>query len=125
MIKIAKFTGSRHFLAQAMISGMINLSSYANSLSEEAKARYREKIAIIGGVDPFSGSIGVLCERMPPVESIDIVSYLVLRTSFVTAEQLKAQKGQEAQNQFLNCCVKELKTKQLLENVLSLEGLSS
>ena len=78
MIKIAKFTGSHHFLAQAIMSGMINLSSYANSLSEEAKTRYREKIAFIGGVDPFSSSIGVLCEKMPPVESIDIVSYLVL-----------------------------------------------
>jgi len=67
------------------------LSPYAEGLSEEAKKRYKEKLSFIGGVDPFAGVVGELCERTP-VECIDIVSYLVLRTSFVTAEQLKARK---------------------------------
>ena len=42
------------------------------------------------------------------MESINIVSYLVLQTSFVTAEQLKAQKGLEANNQFLYSWVKDV-----------------
>ena len=50
-----------------------------------------KKLTIIGGTDPFVGVVGELCERIPPLESTDIVSYLALRTSFVTAEQLKAR----------------------------------
>jgi len=44
------------------------------------------------------------------VESTDIVSYLALHTSFVTAEQLKARKDIEAtaNNQFLNVWVRDV-----------------
>jgi len=75
---------------------------------------YQDKLSIIGGVDPFSGCVGVLSERLPLVESIDIISYLVLWTSFVTAEQFKAQKGLEANYQFLNRWVKDVCTKQYI-----------
>ena len=85
------------------------MSPYAEGLSEEAKKRYKEKLSFIGGVDPFAGVVGELCERTPPVQCIGIVSYLVLQTSFVTAEQLKARKGLEANNQFLNGWVKDVR----------------
>jgi len=52
---------------------MMNLSSYAEDLTEEAKKRYKKKLTSIGGVDPFVSVVGELCERMPPMESIDIV----------------------------------------------------
>ena len=49
----------------------MSLSPYAEGLSDEAKMRCK---AIIG---PFVGvMIGKLCKRMPPMESIDIVSCL-------------------------------------------------
>ncbi len=38
---------------------------------------------------------------MPPVEASDLVAYLVLTTSFLTAKQFKAYKGFESYNQFL------------------------
>ena len=88
---------------------MSSLSDYAETLPDEAKKRYKEKLSIIGGVDPFLRDVGLLAERFPSVESVDIVSYLVLRTSFVTAEQLKARKGLEAYNQFVSGWVKDVK----------------
>ena len=49
------------------------------------------------------------------MESIDTVSYLVLRTSFVTAEQFKARKGLEAYNQFVSGWVKDVNNRKVAE----------
>ena len=93
---------------------MSRLSSYAEGLSDEAKDRYRDKLSIIGGIDPFLSDVGgILTDSFPPVETIDTVSYLVLRTSFVTAEQLKARKGLEAYNQFVSDWVKDVSNRKV------------
>ena len=81
---------------------MLSLSDYAETLPDEAKKQYKEKISLIGGADPFLRDVGLLTDGFPPVESVDIVSYLVLRTSFAMAEQLKARKGLEAFNQLVS-----------------------
>ena len=44
------------------------------------------------------------------VDGSDLVSYLVLRTSFVTAKQFEAHKSAEAYNQFVCAWVKDVKT---------------
>ena len=85
-----------------------NLSVYAESLSEEAKTRYKEKLNIIDRFDPFTGTAGELADRSPPVEAADILLYLVLQTSFITAKQFKARKSLEAYNQFVSGWVKEV-----------------
>ena len=60
-----------------------NLSSYADDLKSEAKYRYLRKISIIGGVDPFVKLVvGENADCVPPVEACDLVSYLVLKTSY-------------------------------------------
>ena len=64
----------------------IVLSSYASKLTDEAKSRYLVKIQLIGGVDPFcSSTLGYLeqTDDCPPVDACDLLSYLVLRTSFI------------------------------------------
>ena len=86
-----------------------NLSAYAQGLPSEAKIRYLEKISMIGDVDPFVGPPGECVNVIPPVEASDLVSYLVLQTSFVTAKQFKAHKSMEAYNQFVCGWVKEVK----------------
>ena len=78
------------------------LSSYADGLSVEAKSRYLDKIAVIGGIDPFRSS--TFSHDSPSVDACDLLSYLVLKTSFITAEQFRAQKGLEAYNQFVCGC---------------------
>ena len=72
------------------------LSSYSESLNQEAKARYKDKIALIDGIDPFGKiTVGKPYSGVLPVEACDLVSYLVLQTSFITASQFKAHKGLE------------------------------
>jgi len=89
---------------------MQRLSTYAEDLPNDAKVRYREKLEVIGGNDPFlpAGRIGELVERLPEVDSSDLVSYLVLQTSFMSAKQYKARKGLEAYNQFVCGWVKDV-----------------
>ena len=66
----------------------LKLSDYANSLDSVIKARYLKKISCIG-VDPFliSGK-NYDPECLPSIESIDLVSYLVLETSYYTKVKL-------------------------------------
>ena len=75
---------------------MQHLSDYAESLPNDAKARYKENLNVIGGIDLFQpGNIGELDDHLPDVDASDLVSYLVLQTSFLTAKQFKARKGLE------------------------------
>jgi len=46
----------------------------------------------------------------PLVDVCDLVAYLFLQTSFVTAKQFEARKELEAYNQFVCGWVKEIKT---------------
>lgn len=81
---------------------MQRLSSYVEGLPTEAKARYLDKIAVIDGKDPLvDGLLGENVNDTPPVDACDLVSYLVLQTSFITSKQFKACKGLEAYNQFV------------------------
>lgn len=85
------------------------LSPYAERLEGEAKKRYQEKLKLIYGVDPFQlasnraarNNAGAVTGSLPPVDASDLVSYLVLETSFVTGKQFKARKSMEAYNQFV------------------------
>ena len=74
------------------------LSGYAEGLPGEAKTRYLEKLHLLNGLDPFllASKVGPKNDSPPtcvsPVETTDLVSFLVLETSFVTAKQFKAHK---------------------------------
>ena len=83
--------------------------TYFEGLPEDAKARYRSKLQLIGGLDPFSSPLGEPVDVVPPVEACDLVAYLVLQTSFLTSKQFKARKSLEAYNQFVCGWVKEVK----------------
>ena len=90
------------------------LSSNAESLNQEAKARYKDKIALIDGIDPFGKiTVGEPYSGVPPVEACDLVSYLVLQTSFITASQFKACRGLEAYSQFVCGWVKDVHTRKI------------
>ena len=86
------------------------LSSYAEKLPLEAKQRYLNKLQLIGGVDPLCISAKDYPESacLPPVEAGDLVSYLVLQTSYITAKQFKAHKSLEAYNQSTSGWVKDV-----------------
>ena len=81
-----------------------HLSTYAENLSEEAKTCYKEKLKIINEFDPFTGTTGELADHLHPIEAVDIVSYLVLQTSFITAKQFKPEK---VRKHTINICAVE------------------
>ena len=66
------------------------LSDYANNLDPHVKKRYCEKISCVG-IDPI-----LIPEKtydpdcLPRVESMDLLSFLVLETSYYRKDQFKA-----------------------------------
>ena len=70
---------------------------------------YIQKLELITNVDPFEIGKGTADEfELPLVDASDIVSYLVLQTSFITAQQYKAHRPLEAYNQCTSECIKDL-----------------
>ena len=64
---------------------------------------------MINGRDPFAGCPEGPSGAVPPVEASDLVSYLVLQTSFISPKQFKARKSLEAYNQFVCGWVKDVR----------------
>ena len=65
------------------------LSRYADSLENRTKRRYIEKISVIG-IDPsVIPQQKYILECLPPVEACDLLSYLVLETSFYMKDLFK------------------------------------
>ena len=103
----------------------LQLSSYAEALEKQAKARYEDKISLINGVDPFRKvTEGGPLDGFLPVEDCDLVSYLVLQTSFVTLAQLKARKGLETYNRFICGWIKEVSTRKIAGRYLTTGRIS-
>ena len=104
-----------------------NLSSYAAGLSRDAKTRYIEKISLLNGADPFLGTIpgAEITSDLPPVDAIDLLSYLVLKTSFISMSQFKARKSLEAYNQFVCGWVKNVVTRKIAGRYLTCGRVSS
>ena len=78
------------------------ICEYAKQLDVPVRDRYLQEI-VATGIDP------VLVEGkdfkpdcLPPVESTDILCYLVLETSFYTQQQFKAFRSLEAYNQMVS-----------------------
>ena len=62
-------------------------SAYGDSLEGHIKRQYTEKRSV-SGLHPFILSAREMHPKsLPPVESCDLMSYLVLNTSFYTEEQ--------------------------------------
>lgn len=78
------------------------LSDYANKLENNVKQRYLEKISAIG-IDPvLMKGQNFEPDCLPPVESTDLLFYLVLETSFYTKRQFKAFRSLQAYNQMVS-----------------------
>ena len=72
-------------------------------IEPSAMARYLEKLALIGGEDPYE--LGILStdeKLLPAITYPDIVNYLLFTPSPYTADDLKSYKGLQAYNQM--CC---------------------
>ena len=70
----------------------VDFSEYYAGLTGPAKTRYREKV-LTCGFDPYmlkKSECGEDLADYPSVEYPDIVNYLVLQTSWITGQQMKA-----------------------------------
>ncbi|KAH6920725.1 hypothetical protein HPB50_028287 [Hyalomma asiaticum] len=73
---------------------------YTATLCQKDRERYEEKTRSCG-LDPFTLRAGDCVSDVdlwPRVDSSDIHEFLVLRTSFITREQLKSRKALEGHN---------------------------
>ena len=80
---------------------VITASSYSCKLPPRAREKYLDKLKAIADFDPFlllekKDSHGVTHTRLPCVDASDLVSYLVLQTSYLTPKQFEAHKSLEA-----------------------------
>ena len=88
-------------------------SEYYTGLTGSAKTRYREKVFKCG-FDPYMLKKSEYSENLadyPSVEYPDIVNYLVLQTSWITGQQMKAYKSMDAYNFFVSGWVNTIFTK--------------
>lgn len=82
------------------------MSDYYNKIfmeNPDVAERYRQKLSSVNYVDPYSLSDDDLdfnTANFPPVTNMDIVSYLVLTTSFYIKQQMKAFKSLNAYKYF-------------------------
>ena len=80
----------------------IPISECAKKLTGNVKQRYVDKISNIG-IDPVLISKKKYNpECLPPVEAADLLSYLVLDTSFYTNKRFKAFRSLQAYNQMVS-----------------------
>ena len=68
----------------------LKLSEYARKLNDHVRRRYMEKISVTGVHPCLIPEEKFDPEVLPPVEATDLLSYLVLDTSFYTKQQFKS-----------------------------------
>ena len=82
-------------------------------LTLQDSIRYKEKIYVIGGQDPYeipAESMSKDAEILPSISYPDIVNYLIFSPSPFTKDELKAYKGLEAYKQYVDGYVREIAT---------------
>ena len=88
---------------------MARFNDYCDGLPVDTKHRYRDKLELKSCIDPLCVS-AYEPATLPPVDAGDLVSYLVLQTSYITVKQFKAHNSMEAYKQFVSGWVKEVQT---------------
>ena len=94
------------------------LSFYVENLESHVRERYLKKISVVG-VDPAAiPSEQFSSECLPPIEVSDLLSYLVLETSYYTNKQFKAFKSLEAYNQMVSGFVASVQGKEIAGKIV-------
>lgn len=92
------------------------LSDFAKKLEGHVYSRYLQKIGVVG-VDPAC-LVGEKLdpECLPPIESTDLLSFLVLETSFYTLKQFKAYKSLDSYNYMVSGFITSVQGKAIGNN---------
>ena len=86
---------------------LTSLLSYYYSLEESSKSRYKEKLALLGGItDPYitmdQDTESLHWQNWPEVTYPDIFNYLITTPSPYTMQELRAYKSLEGYKQFVD-----------------------
>jgi hypothetical protein len=84
-------------------SDPVFLSNYAKTLVGSDLERYKSKIVLCCGVDPYEVKLSDTmddAQLWPAVTQVDIINYLCLTTNSVSMQQMKAYKSLDAHNFF-------------------------
>lgn len=112
------------------------LSDYAEKLTADVKSKYIQNISDIQTHLLLIPAKKLSEECLPPVECTDLLSYLVLDTSFYTNAQFKVFRSLQAYNQmvsgFISCvhgyivkfCTETLKNHSSGKGILAIYSLS-
>ena len=87
-------------------------TDYFNKLDPPTQKRYKEKLEIIGNIDPYSAAdshFSVKVGDLPSIRYPDIVNYLVFSQSPFSADDMKAYKSLKAYNQVIEGWVRDAK----------------
>ncbi|XP_060576835.1 uncharacterized protein LOC132734136 [Ruditapes philippinarum] len=84
-------------------------AEYRDGLSADVKQRHEAKLSIVGGLDPYEGKLAWSdnVNILPAITYPDIVNYLLFTPSAYSADDLKAYKSLDANNQFVSGWVRE------------------
>ena len=94
------------------------LLSYAEGLESHVRERYLKKISVVG-VDPAAiPKEQFHSECLPPIEVSDLLSYLVLETSYYTNKQFQAFKSLEAYKQVVSGFVNSVQGAEILNKII-------
>ena len=97
---------------KAQSKSTIKKQPYKDGLEPVVKARYLEKLKIIGGIDPYEENTKSFSDDkklLPSVTYPDIVNYLLFSPSPYTKDDLKALKSLDAYNQAQNGWVSDVR----------------
>ena len=102
-----------------------NASDYMGKLDPPTRKRYKEKLKVIGGVDPYciEGDDANSTEAtIPDITYFDVVNYLVFSPSPYTTEDMKPYKSLETYNQVLEGWVTKVKVYWHADKVAVIQG---
>ena len=102
-----------------------NASDYMGKLDPPTRKRYKEKLKVIGGVDPYciEGDDANSTEAtIPDIIYFDVVNYLVFSPSPYTTEDMKPYKSLETYNQVLEGWVTKVKVYWHADKVAVIQG---
>ena len=87
-------------------------TNYFNKLAPPTQKQYKEKLELIGNIDPYSAPdshFSVKIVNFPSICYPDIVNYLVFSPSSFSADDIRAYKSLEAYNQVIEGWVRDVK----------------
>ena len=91
------------------------LPGYSSSLTDEgSKKRYRDKLEMINGMDPYETTRNEWLDDVdlwPSITSVNIAMYLLINPSPYTGNDLLNYKSMDCYNNFLSGWVREILVK--------------